>query len=539
VNGTRRPFGALSSAWLVGGGSLLVIGALCLLLWSPWDRRGIAGGRTLRLYCAAAAQKPVAEVIRDYQNAHKVAVEATFGGSGEQLALIRAAGGAGDLYLAADALSMDIAVKAGLVAETIPVAELRPVLVVNKKTQTALRAQGKPVTAAADLLRPDLKVILANAENTSIGQLTRKVLEPSGLWAKLEERRKDGTAQLSTAVTVTNVASTVAIGEGYVGVVWDAIAAQYPDLEAVHAPEFKGVTEVMSVGVLVGSKQPTPALQFARYLTARDKGLEAMRRHHLTPPADADFWADEPKIHLAAGAMLMPAVEDVIKKFQQREGVEITTSYAGCGLLVSQMKSIKGGQKPGEFPDAYFACDTPFLDDVQQWFDPGVRISQNDVVFIVPKGNPKNIKPSLTELTRTDLRIGLAHRTKSALGKLTATLLKRAGLYEQVYGEGWQEHIVEADAAHDLVNKMLVVKDGGALDLTVVYKSNAQSTPANRDRLQILELKEVKGAHAVQPFAIASESRHKYLLKRLQQAIVANTSAEHFRDLGFRWIYKK
>jgi molybdenum ABC transporter molybdate-binding protein len=528
----------LSNAWLIGGGSLLAIGLLSLLLWSPWDRPGIAGGKTLRLYCAAGFTKPVARIIHDYEKAHRVKIEPSYGGSGALLSTIRATGSAGDLYLAADTLNMEQAQQSGHVAEAIPVAVIRPVLVVNKKTQRALRAQGKPVAAAADLLRNDLKVVLANDAGTSIGRVTKRALEPLGLWARLEQRRRDGSGLVSTTGTVNEVAVTVSTRDHFVGVVWDAVAVQFPELEVIKAPEFQGVSEHAMIGVLTHSKEPTAALQFGRYLTARDQGMEVFGEFRFTPVPDADFWEEgRPHLRLSAGAMLMPAVADVIKTFKQREGVEITTSYDGCGVLVTQMKAIKSGQRSENFPDAYFACDTPFLADVQQWFDPGVPISGNDVVFIVPKGNPKNIQPALAELARTDLKIGLAHKEKSALGKLTENLLRQAGLYEQVYSPGWQDHIVEANAAHDLVNKMLVVKDGGSLDLAVVYYSNAWSTPANRDRLEILPLK-IEGARAVQPFAIASESRHKYLLQRLQRALVADTSARHFRNLGFDWIYQ-
>src|SRR5262249_29287802 len=150
-----------------------VVVGLSVLLWSPWDRPAIASGQRLRLYCAAGLQKPVAEILKEYAQTYGVTVEPTYGGSGELLSTLPAAGGAGDLYLAADALNMESARKSGIVAETIPVVEMRPVLVVHKETQKRLRAAGRPVTTAADLLRKDLKVILAHDAGTSIGRVGR------------------------------------------------------------------------------------------------------------------------------------------------------------------------------------------------------------------------------------------------------------------------------------------------------------------------------------------------------------------------------
>jgi molybdenum ABC transporter molybdate-binding protein len=529
---SRRP-AFLGSAWLVASVSLLVIVGLSILLWSPWDRPGIASGKRLRLYCAAGLQKPVAEIIKAYAQTYGVTVEPTYGGSGELLSTLRATGGAGDLYLAADALNMDSARKSGIVAETIPVVVMRPVLVVHKETQKRLRAAGRPVATAADLLRRDLKVVLAHDAGTSIGRIGRRVLEPLGIWKALEERRKDGSGLVSTAGTVNKVAVTVATGDGYVGVVWDAVARGFPALEVIDAPEFKGVAETVQIGVLAHSRQPTAALQFARYLTARDRGEEVFARHQFTTVPDADVWAEHPEIQLAAGAMLMPAVSDVIKAFERHEGVKVKTSYAGCGILVSQMKAIKGGQNAGKFPDAYFACDTSFLSDVQQWFGPGLVVAHNDIVLIVPRGNPKKVH-SLADLARPDLRAGLAHPQKSAIGKLTDDLLKgQGGLHAQVYAPGWEQRIIHGDAAHDLVNKMLV----GALDVAVVYRSNALATPENeRTRLDVIALDRGE-ARATQPFAIAAESRHQHLLRRLRDAVVAESSARRFRALGFDWAY--
>src|SRR5262245_59088027 len=116
--------------------------------------------------------------------------------------------------------------------------------------------------------------------------------------------------------------------------------------------------------------------------------------------------------------MLKPGIEEVIKAFERREGVRLNTTFRGCGLLVSEMKSIQIGDSPVRFPDAYFACDSSFLNDVQQWFDAPVTVSQNDIVFIVPKGSSKGVRPSLAELARQDLRIGVPHPKNSALGKL-------------------------------------------------------------------------------------------------------------------------
>jgi molybdate transport system substrate-binding protein len=529
-----RLSGLFSRPWLLAGASLVAFAGLAVLLWEPWDRAAVPGGVTLRFYCAAGMSRPVAEIVRSYQETHDTTIQLTYDGSGKLLSTLRATGGEGDLYLAADAGHMERARQEGLVAEVIPVAVLRPVLVVRKETQQGLRAAGRPVTSAKDLLRDDLKVVLANPELASIGQLTQVALsKPAvGIWQKLEQRRRSGAGHVSTVGTVNEVAQAVRTGRDLIGVVWSGVAAQSPELEAVSAPEFAGVAEHLQIGVLARSPHPTHALHFARYLSARDQGLPAFATHGFEPVPDADGWDERPTVHLAAGAMLRPGVEETLKAFASREGLIIDTSYNGCGLLVAQMLGIKSGRAPGHFPDAYFACDVSFLQQVQQWFDAAVTVSRNDIVLIVPKGNAQHVR-SLADLTRPELRVGLPHPTNSALGKLTDDLLKQLGLREKVYAAARRYPVEHVDAAHLLVNQMRA----GALDLAVVFRSNALSTPDNLAKyLDVIEVN-LPAALATQPFAIARDSRHRYLMGRLLQAIVSAPGAQRFRALGFHWAY--
>jgi Bacterial extracellular solute-binding protein len=75
----------------------------------------------------------------------------------------------------------------------------------------------------------------------------------------------------------------------------------------------------------------------------------------------------------------------------------------------------------------------------------------------------------------------------------------------------------------------------GALDLAVVYRSNAYAAPeALKSEMEIVEL-HLPQALATQPFAIARGSRHYYLVQRLRDAITSDASAREFQRLGFQW----
>jgi len=267
-------------------GSAVAIAALVFLLVGPPGTRHPQDSQPpLVFYCAAGVNPPVAEVVKDYQEQLGVTVSVQYGGSGTLLSNLRVAQ-TGDLYLAADASYIEIARAQGLIAETIPLAIQRPVIV-------AAKGNPRKIQSAKDLLREDVRVALGNPDAASIGKQTEAAMSKAGLWESLQR------AVQSRGVfkpTVNDVANDVKIGTVDAGVVWDAVARQYPQLEIV-APltEDPNFAMEITVAVLRSSRWPTEALRFARYLSARDKGLEVFRRHHYTV-VDGDVWANRPTL---------------------------------------------------------------------------------------------------------------------------------------------------------------------------------------------------------------------------------------------------
>ena len=120
--------------------------------------------------------------------------------------------------------------------------------------------------------------------------------------------------------TVNDVANDVKIGSVDAGIVWDATARQFPELELVTVPLFNTATETISIGVLKRSQQPEAALRFARYLGARDKGLKQFERFHYQP-VEGDEWAAAPEIVLFSGAMLRPGIEKTLRGIRAARGL--------------------------------------------------------------------------------------------------------------------------------------------------------------------------------------------------------------------------
>lgn len=494
------------NAWFITLGSLAAVAVLlALLLWNPERDTVASTGQPILVYCAAGLKVPAEAIKREYAKAYGIEVELDFGNSEGLLNKMELAR-RGDLYLPADTSYLDKARAKGLLAETIPAATMKPILAVR-------RGNPRQIQGLADLMRPEVKIGLANPDLAAVSALVRKALPDQ--WLQLQKKA------LVIKPTVTDVANDIKLRAVDAGFIWDAMLVQYPELEAVPLPALESATAEIAIGVLTSSRQPTAALRFARYLTARDKGLEFFRQQGYRP-VDGDDWAETPRIVLFSGAMLRTAIEDTLNHFQKREGVEIDWVQNGCGILLGQMSN------PKTRCDAYFACDLPFMlkPVARERFPDSVMISENEVVILVDKGNPKEIK-GLKDLLRPGLRIGVAHPEKSALGALTERLFEEAGLLEAFRAS--KNTVVESASADALVSQIRLSRH--SLDAVVVFRS---STAYVRDELDVVELNS-PSARALQPFAISKDSRHKQLLGRLLQAIRSRPSQERFEALGFRW----
>jgi molybdenum ABC transporter molybdate-binding protein len=486
-------------------GSLgLLIGLIALLWWKPGQsglKRDSKTQTPLLLYCAAGIKPAVEPVVREYEDRYGISVQIQYGGSGTLLGNLKVAR-RGDLYVAADSFFMELARSNQLVAEVIPLARLTPVVAVQK-------GNPKQIQTLADLERDDVQIVLANPDAAAVGSLVREHLKRSGRWDSLAEHAR------SFKPTVNDLANDVKLGSADAAIVWDATTRQYAELEMIRIPELEQAVSEVAIGVLQSTENPRAALHLARYLAARDRGLLAFESAGFTP-VEGDVWADKPKVLLYSGGVNRPAIENTLREFEEREGVEVIRVYNGCGILTAQ---IRAGQRP----DAYFACDISFMRTVGDMFLPSLNVAEADIVIAVLKGNPKNLT-TIKDLTQPGLRLGVANEQQSALGALTARLLRDQGYLEGIM----QNVVVQTPTADLLVNQLRT----GALDAALVYEVN---TRLASEAIDVFPLN-LPGSTAIQPYAIGRDSSQQQLMERLLTTLRSAHSKERFESSGFRWL---
>ena len=465
-----------------------------------------ATNEALVLYCAAGVKPAVLPLARKYEREYGQKVQLMYGGSGTLLSNIQVAR-QGDLYIAADQSYIDLAEEKALIAETLPLAWMRPVIAVAK-------GNPKNIQSLEDLKRRDIRLALGNPEAASIGRQTKNLLERAGVWAVVKQQvEKTGVFK----PTVPEVANDVKLGAVDAGVVWDSTVAQYPELETVRIPLFDEARMQISVAVLASSAQPTAALRFARYLNSQagnavfsEKGFE---------PVEGDEWAWSPEITFFCGSVNRRAVHEVIKAFEVREGVAVNTIYNGCGILTGQMRAINQ-EKGSGFPDVYMACDRYYLENVREWFQEDVDVSDAAIVIAVPKGNPKNIQ-SMADLAKPGMRVSVGQPEQCTIGALTRIMLEKMGIYERV-----MENVVMQTASSAMLVPAVATK---SVDATISYITD---TKAESDKVDSVKI-DSKYAKAVQPFSIACSSDYKFLGRRLYLDIAA--AEERFVKAGFHF----
>lgn len=471
------------------------------LVWlaSARPEAGTPGGTTIEVLCAAGLRAGAERAAADFTRATGIAVRFQFGGSGQLLGSL-AAGAPADAFLAGDESYIRLGREQGLLRETITLAEQRPVVAVRAGNPRGVRG-------LADLR--GLRYGLPNPEAASLGRTLRTGLGAG--WQPLA----DGAAVLKP--TVMDLVADLQVGSLDAAILWDANVAAVPGLVAVAAPELTTLRESLTIGVAERTPRAAAALAFARWLASPEHGAPVWTAagYRALP---GDSWAPRPTLTLYSGGVNRLGVEDGLKRFSEREGVELSTIFNGCGILCADMTQL--AKSGGAIPDAYYACDLCFVPPVADLFPEAVLVTETDIVIAVAKGNPKGVR-TLADLAQPGLAVGLCNAEQSTLGYMTRHLLRNANLERAVTANVR----VEVPTADLLINQLRT----GALDAVIVYEVNAKPQAETLEWTVI----EAPGAKAVQPFAVAAKSPRAQLARRLLDHL--RGSRADFEAKGFRW----
>jgi molybdate transport system substrate-binding protein len=238
----------LHPGWLILGGSGA---ALAALIWLLYAGQRLSTQPPVIVHCVASCKPPLERIAAEFEALSGRQVELRYGASQTLLASLDLTR-QGDVFLPADDSYLQLARDRGLIAKTWPVARMQAVLLVQAGNPLRL-------SSYADLLQPRIRLGQADPEAAAIGKLTRIHLTNTGQWEPLRQNT------LVFKGNVNDVANAVQLNSLDAGIVWDAVASQYPDLGVIELPELEPVTACVKIAVLRTSRDPALAEEFASY----------------------------------------------------------------------------------------------------------------------------------------------------------------------------------------------------------------------------------------------------------------------------------
>ncbi|NOZ21382.1 MAG: molybdate ABC transporter substrate-binding protein [Planctomycetes bacterium] len=426
-----------------------------------------------------AGIRPAMEPTKaEFEKTHHCTVRVDYAGSGTLLGQLQA-GVEADLYLPGDIFYIHKAEKQDMVEGYETVAWFVPVIGVQK-------GNPKGIKGLADLARKDVSVGLGRAEACAIGNTSKEMLAARGLGDKVKSDFE--------AMTVNRLANQVKLKALDAAIIWDAVAAQYPqDIDVVPIKDAYFDAVALAIAVLKRSKNKDLAWEFAKF-AAGDIGAKCFRKEHYEVPGK--------KLRVGCGASFRPPVEDLAKLFEKQTGCEVLRDYGGSGEVLLQIEESKEG-------DVYI-CHDPFE---YQCEDKKISARWHTIAYVHPvlavqKGNPKKVK-GLKDLLRKDLKIGLSHRKYSTRGRILWTIFRQNGMAKEMEKRKFFE-----ERTSTLVNQLKL----GAVDVATLWDAPAKEM----SEIDVIPIEKKYEVDAV----TSPTSGRTYNLKHVKVAVVRLTFAK-------------
>jgi len=139
------------------------------------------------------------------------------------------------------------------------------------------------------------------------------------------------------------------------------------------------------------------------------------------------FSAQKQPVIVFAGSASQPPLEEAAHAFEKHSGIAITLHFGGSGSVLSQTRLAGLG-------DLYIPGSPDYMNKAREL---GLIVGEETkLAYLVPailvsKGNSKQIR-TLKDLTRNDVRVGIADPNSVCVGLYAVEILQANGMVEQV-----------------------------------------------------------------------------------------------------------
>jgi molybdate transport system substrate-binding protein len=225
---------------------------------------------------------------------------------------------------------------------------------------------------------------------------------------------------------------------------------------------------------------------------------------------------DRDTLKLFCGGGIRPPINEIIELFKEETGVEVKPTYAGSGVLLTQVQLTQDG-------DLYMPGDEMFMSRAEE---KGYITEKKFAGYFIPvlmvqKGNPKGIA-SLADMGKADVRVGVGDPEACAVGEVTKSILERNGLEGQVRG-----NVVYTSATVVELANAVKLK---TIDVAVVWDATAA---LYTDDTEVVPIPQEQNVIARIPIGILSFSKNKELARKFMDFVISDRGRSIFEKHGY------
>ncbi|HPD56118.1 MAG TPA: molybdate ABC transporter substrate-binding protein [Smithellaceae bacterium] len=270
-------------------------GCCSLLLFAL---QGLSFGGELFIFAGAASKPATEETAKAFEKKTGVKVNLTFGGSGfvlSQMALAKK----GDLYFPGSSDYMEIAKQKGLV---FPESEKYVVYLVP--AINVQKGNPKGIKLLRDLIKPGLRVAIANPENVCVGLYAAEIIEKN-YTADEKARFRNNLVNYTESCEKTATAISLKAVDAVIG--WEVF--QHWDPERIETIPLRK-NEIVRIGYIpIAISRFTTnrnlAQEFIDFILSDEGKIFFKKYHYFMSPEEAMAWIGEKKP--IGGAYKIPA----------------------------------------------------------------------------------------------------------------------------------------------------------------------------------------------------------------------------------------
>jgi molybdate transport system substrate-binding protein len=208
-------------------------------------------GHTLMIYCGAGMSKPFQEIADTFQTQTGCEMEVTYANAGQIQTQINTSK-EGDLFIAGSGDELQ-PIKAA-VSTSVDLVKHIPVLAVKAGNPLGIKT-------LADLAKPDIRVVLGDADSTPIGKIANKALTDAGVLDKVNIVARTTTApEIFNALTMDQCDAIIVWKENATG----------DKVQVVDDSEMQKYIKSVPAASLTYSKDADALAAFLKYLSTDD-----------------------------------------------------------------------------------------------------------------------------------------------------------------------------------------------------------------------------------------------------------------------------